>query len=100
MGSRILSRSFNVEKWESGEVEEENAAANTSRGSEMDVDALQETEGDEPASHHDEAEEEEGGDMDDSSDIAMVPMADMLNARYGSENVRAHDLYLDSFLFI
>ena len=88
MGSRILSRSFNVEKWDTGEGEDENAAANTSRGSEMDVDAPQGSEGDESASHHDEAEEEDGGGIDDSSDIAMVPIADMLNARYGSENVR------------
>jgi SET domain-containing protein 6 len=35
-------------------------------------------------------EENSDGDdeeMDDSSDIAMVPMADLLNARYESENV-------------
>lgn len=88
MGSRILSRSFNVEKWDSGEGEDENAAANTSLGSEMDVDAPQGSEGDESASHHDETEEEDGAGIDDSSDIAMVPIADMLNARYGSENVR------------
>jgi SET domain-containing protein 6 len=94
MGSRILSRSFNVEKWDSGEDEEENAAANTSRGSEMDVDAPQGSEGDESASHHDEAEEEDGVGIDDSSDIAMVPMADMLNARYGSENVRSRGVPL------
>lgn len=88
MGSRILSRSFNVEKWDSGEGEEENPAANTSRGSEMDVDAPQESEGDESASHQDEAEEEDGLGIDNLSDIAMVPIADMLNARYGSENAK------------
>ena len=37
--------------------------------------------------------EDEGGDSDDEdredpSDVAMVPMADMLNARFESENVR------------
>jgi N-lysine methyltransferase SETD6 len=94
MGSRILSRSFNVEKWDSGEGEDENAAANTSRGSEMDVDAPQGSERDESASHHNEAEEEGGLDIDDSDDIAMVPMADMLNARYGSENVRPRGVTL------
>jgi SET domain-containing protein 6 len=88
MGSRILSRSFNVEKWDSGEGEDENAAANTSCGSEMDIDSPQGSEGKKSASHHDEAEEEDGGGIDESSDIAMVPIADMLNARYGSENVR------------
>jgi SET domain-containing protein 6 len=92
MGSRILSRSFSVEKWDSGEGEEDNAAANTSYGSNMDVDAPQGTEEGESASHHDEAEETDGDDMDGSSDIAMVPMADMLNARYGSENVRSRSV--------
>jgi N-lysine methyltransferase SETD6 len=94
IGSRILSRSFNVEKWDSGEDEEENAAANTSGGIEMDVDGPQRSEGDESSSHHDEAEEDAGVDIDDSSDIAMVPMADMLNARYGSENVRSRGISL------
>jgi len=92
MGSRILSRSFNVEKWASGEDEEENAAANTSYGSEMDVDAPQATEGDESGSHRD--EEEDGVGIDDLPDIAMVPIADMLNAKYGSENVRSRGVLL------
>ena len=30
---------------------------------------------------------EEDSDDEDPSDVAMVPMADMLNARYGCENV-------------
>lgn len=29
----------------------------------------------------------EGDEEDDPSDVAMVPMADLLNARWGSENV-------------
>ena len=36
-------------------------------------------------------EEDEGSDDDDRedpADVAMVPMADMLNARFESENVR------------
>ena len=35
----------------------------------------------------DEDEEDEDDDDEDPSDVAMVPMADMLNARYESENV-------------
>jgi len=27
---------------------------------------------------------------DDPANVAMVPLADMLNARYGCENVRVH----------
>ncbi|KAG1767426.1 hypothetical protein EDD22DRAFT_875836 [Suillus occidentalis] len=76
-GSRILSRSFNVERWE-GEVEQdaedvptedskEDSRANTSIGSAMDVD--------------------DPGDGEEA-DIAMVPMADILNARYDSVNAK------------
>ncbi|KAF5380369.1 hypothetical protein D9615_004738 [Tricholomella constricta] len=92
MGSRILSRSFSVEKWNSGEEENENSNTPNSRADEMDVDSSEGPEGAEEKideSHHDEMEEED--EEDDSSDTAMVPMADMLNARYGSENARLFD---------
>jgi SET domain-containing protein 6 len=87
MGSRILSRSFTVEKWREGEGEveevedeDENAEKTSfSATAEMDVDD------DEPGSSN--IGDIEDSD-DDSSDIALVPMADMLNACYGSENVR------------
>lgn len=96
MGSRILSRSFDVEKWQGDEDEDENEMheANTSMGSAMDVD---ENRAADPHSHrpegeeHDEEEHEEGEEEEeeqDSSDTAMVPMADMLNARFGSENAK------------
>ena len=61
--------------------------ANMSAGSGMDVD-----EGPADASQPDESDEE---DAVDPSDVAMVPMADMLNARYGSENVGI-SLYADT----
>lgn len=100
-GSRILSRSFQVERWEGEDGEQEdNTAANTSADSQsmdiadtsmgsgngMDVDE----EGPPPMA---EAQTLEQGDSDDedeedASDVAMVPMADMLNARYGCENAR------------
>ncbi|KAK1225653.1 Ribosomal lysine N-methyltransferase 4 [Marasmius sp. AFHP31] len=75
MGSRILSRSFDVERWEGEDSSHE--AANTSSGSAMDVDAP-EREG------TPEVEEEE----EDPVDVSMVPMADLLNARFGSENAK------------
>lgn len=85
MGSRILSRSFNVEKWDSAEDEVRNIT--DSREDEMDIDpssAPEAPQENEEEFQHSDTEEE---DEDDCSDIAMVPMADMLNARYGSENV-------------
>ncbi|KAG6820812.1 hypothetical protein H0H93_011106 [Arthromyces matolae] len=93
MGSRILSRSFNVERWDSGEEEEETRDSSShTRDHEMDVDSYggpeEPSENDE--SHHSEAEEDEE-DEEDSSDTAMVPMADMLNARYRSENAKLFD---------
>jgi len=91
MGSRILSRSFNVEKWAPDEEEEDDSgAADVSMGSGMDVDDGASA----PPTHSshgtDDLEHEEGEEQEqeDSSDIAMVPMADILNARYRSENVR------------
>ncbi|KAG2112090.1 hypothetical protein DEU56DRAFT_843138 [Suillus clintonianus] len=97
-GSRILSRSFNVERWE-GEVEVEQDAeqvledsnedtqANTSIGSAMDVDDS--GDGGEAA---DEESSDRDSDDEDTEDIpeeiAMVPMADLLNARYNSVNAK------------
>lgn len=89
MGSRILSRSFQVEKWE-GEDEAHDvlqAAGEVAVQEDqhaMDVDG--EAEGD--GSNEPGMEDNEDEDEEDPSDVAMVPMADMLNARYGSENVR------------
>ncbi|KAJ7451845.1 SET domain-containing protein [Mycena galericulata] len=87
MGSRILSRSFDVEKDDpEEEPEEDGAPADTSLGSAMDVDEPQ----DEPKSDHDGASEPDNDseDEEEPSGVAMVPLADMLNARYGSENAK------------
>jgi len=98
MGNLILSRSFTVGDQDEDEEEEQEEKAhasgdehqdigNTSLGSAMDVDA--------PASATDEHLEEEESDDDDDDDeetntleVAMVPLADILNARYQCENVR------------
>ncbi|EIN11537.1 SET domain-containing protein [Punctularia strigosozonata HHB-11173 SS5] len=103
MGSRILSRCFTVEKWsgdedhdaEDAQTEEEaehaeagdasfvssDAGGTQSGQNNMDVD-------EEPAAGPVLGDAEDSEDEDDSGDVAMVPMADMLNARYGSENAK------------
>lgn len=63
-----------------------NATADGNLGSgDMDVDE-QDLDG-ERAGTTDEIEDGDGDDDDDPSDVAMVPMADILNARYQTENV-------------
>lgn len=94
MGSRILSRSFQVSKWE-GETQNDNDEeedvdapdANKSVDSAaMDVDETPE-DGDAGGGEDSEAADDDDESGDDPADVALVPMADMLNARYGSENV-------------
>ena len=100
MGSRILSRSFHVEKWSSVGDEEDAAHENEQKdhANFMDVDdeaqsiavdqdTLLGGEDDvvEDTLSDQEADEE---DVENSADVAMVPMADLLNARFESENVR------------
>jgi N-lysine methyltransferase SETD6 len=114
MGSRILSRCFTVEKWsgdeenivDEAEVAEEAEAddatpvsldaadtGDQSLSNDMDVDG--------PSLPVDsEVKDAVDGDSDDEDDvgnIAMVPMADMLNARFGSENVRSLHTYRSRF---
>jgi SET domain-containing protein 6 len=88
MGSRILSRSFQVEALSTtGGVDSGQTRAQ--EDAEMNLD--------EPsphALHHNDSDEteddEDGDDEDDPANVAMVPLADMMNARYGCENVRVH----------
>ncbi|KIK24817.1 hypothetical protein PISMIDRAFT_61013, partial [Pisolithus microcarpus 441] len=110
-GSRVLSRSFTVSKWTNdddsdgpapddgddnaddhgseGEPEgpvsdDMDNRANTSFGSAMDVDEpVANSEVNLPENHDDTDDDE-----DDPSDVAMVPMADLLNARWRSENAK------------
>ncbi|KAF8554242.1 SET domain-containing protein [Imleria badia] len=104
-GSRILSRSFTVTRWTDGdEVEEDKAGdsevvgsdadeiedphPNTSIESSMHIDDSHPH----PSLLEDSREEldpdSEDDEEDDPSDVAMVPMADLLNARWGSENAK------------
>ncbi|KAL5485514.1 RMS1 [Sanghuangporus weigelae] len=93
MGSRILSRSFHVERWLGEEVEctQEEAEVRQSYHS-MDVDKIDAEEDEAEEGEAEEAwkwgEDSDGEYTEDPSDVAMVPMADMLNARYGSENAK------------
>ncbi|KAI0823428.1 SET domain-containing protein [Trametes gibbosa] len=108
MGSRILSRSFHVERWKGEPAEDDDENDGSDHGgdtSAMDVDpqdaARPSTEGIAnvaPADGSDGAEElqveeiddedDEDEDREDPADVAMVPMADMLNARFESENAK------------
>lgn len=47
-----------------------------------------------------ENDDDDSDDEDDPSDVAMVPMADMLNARYGCENVRSSISFLEVMLIL
>ncbi|KAF8520448.1 SET domain-containing protein [Hysterangium stoloniferum] len=95
MGSRILSRSFRVERW-SGEEEGSDAdhpamEPMTNQVDGMDVDTVEHHSDDanEPVDVGENSESmDDEDDEDDPSDVAMVPLADMLNARYKSENAR------------
>ena len=83
IGSRILSRSFQVERWDPSEDD---------GTPQMDVDGGAQNPSEQAEEHSDDVGEEDNGDSDDednedADDVAMVPMADMLNARYGCNNV-------------
>ncbi|KAH8118945.1 SET domain-containing protein [Phellopilus nigrolimitatus] len=86
MGSRILSRSFQVEKWEGDAGDDENHEENQAvQEDTMDIDGeVAEHQADNDAKDDDDDDDDEA----DPSDVAMVPMADMLNARYNSENAK------------
>ena len=87
MGSRILSRSFDVERWELDDSGE-GASTDLPDGA-MDVDLPGPVNAQNVDHTEDGSEGGEGSDEEeDASDTSMVPMADMLNARYQTENVR------------
>ena len=89
MGSRILSRSFQVEAMSAASTDSGQTPAQ--EDSEMSLDEIS------PNSSNNNGSDEiiDDGDSDDDDDddlanVAMVPLADMLNARYECENVRVH----------
>ncbi|KAF9481573.1 SET domain-containing protein [Pholiota conissans] len=98
MGSRILSRSFTLEKTDDAAEKDahDDDVGNTSIGSAMDVDSGQNASHPHSDDAHAEgedahAQEEEGGSDDEeevAAEVVMIPYADILNARYQTENVK------------
>ncbi|KAF4597946.1 Ribosomal lysine N-methyltransferase 4 [Pleurotus pulmonarius] len=80
-GSRILSRGFTVDPPASGSGYYQDEVNGSSHA--MDVDELSPEGGDDDANADDADDDEE-----DEGIVSMVPMADMLNARYESENAK------------
>ncbi|KAG6375716.1 hypothetical protein JVT61DRAFT_3293 [Boletus reticuloceps] len=103
-GSRILSRSFTVHRWkDDDEIEEDkdrDGVAEESGASEVEdphpntftESSTHVGDAHSPSPLLDDTNEELNSDSeddeDDPSDVAMVPMADLLNARWGSENAK------------
>ncbi|KAI0745272.1 SET domain-containing protein [Earliella scabrosa] len=109
-GSRILSRSFHVEEWkgehtensddDEDEEEEDAVAQNAGDDSAMDIDlpepsaatvggqAQDANVADESNHELEDDEDSDDEDRENPADVAMVPMADMLNARFESENAK------------
>ncbi|KAI0256356.1 hypothetical protein BJV78DRAFT_1171281 [Lactifluus subvellereus] len=98
MGSRILSRSFRVEAQSAIDGTGSNKTP-AHEEVEMCLDepsSLASNHNPESGSEEMEDDEENDDDDDDPGNVAMVPIADMLNARYGCENAKLfyeeHDL--------
>jgi N-lysine methyltransferase SETD6 len=111
LGSSILSRSFHVEVWqgekdhlasedEEGDDDDDDGraadesldgpsggktSAVVSDEDAMDIDTTKENHNSEDEGNEDE-DEDDDEEREDASDVSMVPMADMLNARHGSDN--------------
>jgi len=87
MGSRILSRSFQVEAVSAASTDSGQTPAQ--EDSEMNLDETSPN-----SSNNNDSDEivddEDSDGGDEPVNVAMVPLADMLNARYGCENVRVH----------
>ncbi|KAL1695076.1 hypothetical protein GGG16DRAFT_45758 [Schizophyllum commune] len=87
-GSRVLSRSFNVEEGDTESDSDSEGEGPADKSADlMDVDAT-EPPPEEGAEEAIEVSDDEDSDEEDAGDVGMVPMADMLNARYGSENAK------------
>lgn len=85
MGSRILSRSFHV-KGDEGVGEGQGEGQNGDASGQADDTGMGEDTSD--GEESDEEEDDEG--QESIEDVSMVPMADMLNARYGHDNARLY----------
>ncbi|KAH7339918.1 hypothetical protein B0J17DRAFT_657309 [Rhizoctonia solani] len=91
MGSRILSRSFLVEEDETEAEENPNVSMESSKSMDVDRSREEDTAPTEAQEGENEQVDDDDSDSEDGEkveDVAMVPMADMLNARYGGENAK------------
>lgn len=87
MGSLILSRSFQVEA--QPRVDGSHTPTPAHEDVEMGLDNSSSLpHGNDDTEDIEDDVESDGDDSDDPANVAMVPMADMLNARYGCANVR------------
>lgn len=87
MGSRILSRSFQVEAMSAASTDSGQTPAQEDSEMSLDETSPNSPQNDGPDEIID---DEDSDDDDEPANVAMVPLADMLNARYGCENVRVH----------
>ena len=85
MGSRVLSRSFTLSKEEEEDHENENDVDDSRLGSDMDIDLPR----DGTSAYDSQEDSEEGGDDEEETEVVMIPLADILNARYNTENVQS-----------
>ena len=98
MGSLLLSRSFHVKRdlnhAESDDADISSAPAEVAVERAIPRNEAQDEQGDDEEEEaeieiqDDEDDEEKEENEEDVRDISMVPMADMLNAKFGSENTR------------
>ncbi|KAI9507469.1 SET domain-containing protein [Russula earlei] len=95
MGSRILSRSFQVEAW-SATYNVDTSQTPPHEDPEMSLDKHSPQALDDNSSDEDEDKDSDDGENDDPANVAMVPLADMLNARYDCENAKL--FYEEHFL--
>ncbi|KAL0956810.1 hypothetical protein HGRIS_002923 [Hohenbuehelia grisea] len=91
-GSRILSRSFCVEPAPS-DASDEPSGTTQNHDDAMDVDVPSDSQSHPAATRVHDNDGDLSVDQDDEDEeeediVSMVPMADMLNARYGSENAK------------
>ena len=88
MGSRVLSRSFTLSKEEEEhDHENENDVDSNSAGSAMNIDGPLHKGA--SADDFQEGDNEEEGEDEEETEVVMVPLADILNARYNTENVQS-----------
>ena len=83
MGSRVLSRSFTLSKEE--QEDDHQHDVDNSVSSAMDIDGSPHK--DTSADDFQEDDNEEGVEDEEVTEVVMVPLADILNARYERENV-------------